>query len=194
MPPQLEGLSDEEIRSKLAGIESGVSLIDLALLLAIGLGTLFLSSRVSAALLWMPSIIVVTTLALVLAQVPFVQRLRGSRLLGYLLIMMFLAVIGAFCDFRALAGAGSVAATLLIWVAVIVFLHGAIIFFVGGVLKQDWDIIAVASNANIGGSTSAPVCAASLGRPDLQLPGLLAGSVGNAIGTYLGLAVAELLR
>jgi uncharacterized membrane protein len=73
-------------------------------------------------------------------------------------------------------------------------MHGIIIFVVGGLLKQDWDIIAIASNANIGGATSAPVCAASLGRPDLQLPGLLAGTIGNAIGTYLGILVAELLK
>jgi hypothetical protein len=58
----------------------------------------------------------------------------------------------------------------------------------------DRDIVSIASNANIGGSTSAPVCAASLGRPDLQLPGLLAGTIGNAIGTYVGIAVAEFLK
>lgn len=194
IPPQLEGLSDEEIRDKLAGNESSVGLTDIAMLLALGLGTLFVSSAVTSAIPWMPSIIVLTTVALILAQLPFVQRLRGGRILGYLLIMLFLAVIGAYCDFRALAGAGSVAAMLLLWVGIIVLLHGAIIFVVGGVLKQDWDIVSIASNANVGGATSAPVCAASLGRPDLQLPGLLAGTVGNAIGTYAGILVAEFLK
>lgn len=82
----------------------------------------------------------------------------------------------------------------MIWVTIIIFLHGLIIFGIGGLLKQDWDVIAVASNANVGGATSAPVCAASLGRPDLQLPGLLVGTVGNALGTYLGILVAELLK
>jgi uncharacterized membrane protein len=194
IPPQLEGLSDEEIREKLAGNESSIGLTDIAMLLTLGLGSMFVSSLVATALPWMPSIIVLTTIALILAQLPFVERLRGGRILGYLLIMMFLAVIGAYCDFRALAGAGNVAAMLLVWVTIIVFLHGAIIFFIGGVLKQDWDIIAIASNANVGGATSAPVCAASLGRPDLQLPGLLAGTIGNAVGTYLGIVVAEFLK
>jgi uncharacterized membrane protein len=83
---------------------------------------------------------------------------------------------------------------LLAWVGIIVLIHGAIIFFIGGVLKQDWDIVSIASNANIGGATSAPVCAASLGRPDLQLPGLLAGTIGTAVGTYLGIVVAEFLK
>ena len=75
-----------------------------------------------------------------------------------------------------------------------IFVTVSILFFIGGIFKQDWDIISIASNANIGGATSAPVCANSIGRPDLQLPGLIAGSVGNAIGTYLGILVAELLK
>ncbi len=194
VPPHLEGLSDEEIKERITTNESRISLTDIALLVALGLGSMFISSQVSEAVPWLPSIVVLTTLALIFAQIPFVQMLRGGRTLGYLLIMLFLAVIGAYCDFRALMSAGDVAGTLLIWVTIIVFLHGAFIFLIGGLLKQDWDIIAVASNANIGGATSAPVCAASLGRPDLQLPGLLAGTIGTAIGTYLGIAVAEILK
>jgi uncharacterized membrane protein len=108
--------------------------------------------------------------------------------------MIFLAVVGAFCDVQAVLNSGSAAGILVAWVLTIILLHGLIIFAVGGLLRLDWDIIAIASNANIGGSTSAPVCAAALGRPDLQLPGLLAGSLGNAIGTYLGLFIAEWLK
>lgn len=194
IPPQLEGLSDEEIREKLASSESSVGLTDIAILLTLGIATLFVSSVVTYAVPWIPSIIVLTTIALILAQLPFVQKQRGGRIIGYLLIMLFLAVIGAYCDLRALAGAGTVAGVLLAWVGIIICLHGAIIFLMGWVLKQDWDIVSIASNANVGGATSAPVCAASLGRPDLQLPGLLAGTVGNAIGTYLGITVAEILK
>ncbi len=194
IPPQLAGLTDEEIRDKLASNEASVGLTDIALLLMLGLGSMFVSSVVTGILPWLPSIIVLTTVALTLAQLPFVHRLSGGRILGYLLIMLFLAVIGAYCDFRALAGAGNIAGTLLVWVAIIILVHGSMIFLLGGLLKQDWDIVSIASNANVGGSTSAPVCAASLGRPDLQLPGLLAGTVGNAIGTYAGILVAEFLK
>ena len=194
IPPHLEGLSDDEIRERLTGGDGGGTLLDIALLAALGTGSLFVSMAVSSGLPWLPSIVVLTTLALLLAQLPIVQRLRGGRTLGYLLIMLFLAVIGAYCDIRALVGAGEAAGTLLLWVAIIVFGHGAIIFGLGGLFKQDWDVLGVASNANIGGPSSAPVCAASLGRPDLQLPGLLAGTVGTAIGTYLGLAVAAFLK
>jgi uncharacterized membrane protein len=194
IPPQMEGLTDEEIRERMMENKSRIGLKDIAILLALGTGSMFIAARVTEVLPWLPSIITLTTLALVAAQIPFVQRLQGGRILGYLLIMLFLAVIGAFCDIRALLASGGVAGVLLIWVTIIVFLHGIIIFTVGGLLKQDWDIVSIASNANIGGATSAPVCAASLGRPDLQLPGLLAGTIGNAIGTYAGILVAEFLK
>jgi len=163
-------------------------------LLALGFGTLLISTLVTKWIPQVPTIITLTTLALIFAQFPFIQKLRGSKILGMLLIMLFLAVIGAFCDLQALLNSGNSTGTLMIWVLSIILIHAIIIFVVGGVFKQDWDIVSIASNANIGGSTSAPVCAASLGRPDLQLPGLLAGSVGNAIGTYLGILVAEFLK
>ena len=194
IPPHLEGLSDEEIRDQMTQKPNNISLTDIAILLALGFGTLFVSAKAATLVPGLPSILVLTTLALIFAQIPFVQKLQGGRILGYLLIMLFLAVIGAYCDIFALLGSGNAAGILLLWVTIIIFLHGIIIFTVGGLLKQDWDIVSIASNANIGGATSAPVCAASLGRPDLQLPGLLAGTVGNAIGTYLGILVAELLK
>ncbi|HEX3166160.1 MAG TPA: DUF819 family protein [Chitinophagaceae bacterium] len=192
--PQFEKLSDEELKSQLLQPVTSMRLNDIALLLALGLGTMFISMQVASYIKGLPSILVLTTLALLFAQLPFVQKLQGSKIIGFLLIMLFLAVVGAYCDINALLKSGTAAGTLLLWVTLIVFIHGILIFLIGGILKQDWDIISIASNANIGGATSAPVCANSIGRPDLQLPGLLAGSVGNAIGTYLGIIVAEWLK
>ena len=41
--------------------------------------------------------------------------------------------------------------------------------------------------------TSALALAKSLGRGDLVLPGILAGSLGTALGTFAGFAVARVL-
>jgi uncharacterized membrane protein len=194
LAPQFENLSDEELRNKLLQPANNISLSDIVILLALGLGTMFISEQAALYIKGLPSILVLTTLALIFAQLPIVQKLQGSRIIGFLLIMLFLAVVGAYCDFKALIDSGAVAGILLLWVTLIVFIHGILIFSIGGIFKQDWDIVSIASNANIGGATSAPVCANSIGRPDLQLPGLLAGSVGNAIGTYLGILVAEWLK
>jgi uncharacterized membrane protein len=138
-----------------------------------------------------PEILVLTSLALVLAQFPAVQQLRGKHTLGYFLILVFLAVIGTLCDLSALAEVGDLAFTLILFVTILVLVHGLVIFGVGSLFKMDWDMIAVASQANIGGNTTALAAAESLDRPDLLIPGVLVGSLGNAIGTYIGFAVAS---
>jgi uncharacterized membrane protein len=170
------------------------SVFDFSVLLALGIGSLFLSQLLSQFLPAIPYVLSLTTVALLLAQMPVVQRLGGAKVLGYFTVLVFLAAVGAYCDLGALIANGAVAGILLGWVTLIVLVHGLILFLIGGLLKQDWAVISVASNANIGGATSAGVLATAIGRGDLRLPGILAGSLGNAVGTYAGFVVAELLR
>ncbi|MEO5719951.1 MAG: DUF819 family protein [Chthoniobacterales bacterium] len=171
-----------------------ISVIDLALLIALGTASLFVSQLIVRVLPGLPVMIILTTFALVFAQLRVVQKLRGARTLGYFTVLLFLAVIGAYCDIAALVANGSVALLLLVWVTIIICVHGTLLFVGGGLFKQDWAMISVASNANIGGAASAGVLATAIGRDDLRLPGILVGSVGNALGTYAGVLVAELLR
>lgn len=165
---------------------------DVALMIALASAGVWVSDLVGS---WIdvPSVLVLTTLALLLAQLPWVQRLAGAKLLGWLAVMLFLAVIGALCDLEALAQIGSLGHTLLLFVTVILTVHGLLVFGVGRLLRVDPALSAVASQANIGGSTSALALARSLGREDLALPGILAGALGNALGTYLGFVVAAWL-
>jgi uncharacterized membrane protein len=149
-----------------------IDVLSLSLLIALGLACLFLSQLCSNYLPALPAILVLTTLALVLAQIPAVQKLRGAKTLGYL----------------------AVALLLLKWVTLIVAIHAVLLFGLGGLFKQDWAMVSIASNANVGGAATAGVLATALGRDELRLPGILVGSVGNAIGTYAGILVAELLR
>jgi len=171
--------------------------VDLALVLAIGFGTVWVSNLLSAWLsargIGAPSILILTVIALVLAQIGSIARLAGTRTLGLLAVYLFLCVIGAFCDVRALSHIGGLGLTLLAFTAVLVLVHGVITFGAAWFLRMDVDIAAVASQANIGGGTSALALARSLGRGDLVLPGVLIGSLGNAIGTFLGFWVAGVL-
>jgi uncharacterized membrane protein len=54
-------------------------------------------------------------------------------------------------------------------------------------------MVAIASQANIGGSSSALALAKSISRDDLMLAAVLIGSLGNGLGTYLGFLIADLL-
>ena len=167
---------------------------DLAILLALGLGAIFLSKQVSALVPVIPFVLVLTTFALVLAQFRVVNNLRGSRLLGLFGIYIFLAVIGAYCDVAALVQDGKLAVVLFGMILLLVVVHAIILFGTGALFRQDWDVVSIASQANVGGATSALALARSLNRPDLQLPAVLVGTLGNAIGSYVGILVAEVLR
>lgn len=171
--------------------------VDLSLVLAIGFGTLWASNVLAA---WftgigldVPAVIILTIIALALAQVPAVTNLAGSRTLGLFGVYLFLCVIGAFCDIRALAEIGGLGLTLLVFTFVLVAVHGLITFGAAWILRMDVDIAAVASQANVGGGTSALALARSLGRSDLVLPAVLIGSLGTALGTFLGFLVARSL-
>ncbi|QJD80517.1 DUF819 family protein [Spirosoma rhododendri] len=167
---------------------------DLAILLTLALGSIFVSKQLAAVLPGLPFVLILTTVALVLAQFRRVNRLRGGRLLGLFGIYVFLAVIGAYCDVLALVRDGQLALTLFGMILLLVLIHAGFIFGLGALFRQDWAVLGIASQANIGGATSALALARSLNRPDLQLPAVLVGTLGNAIGTYLGILVAELLR
>ncbi len=171
-----------------------VSIISLGILLSVGLGALLASELLADWLagvgFMVPSILILTTIALVLAQLPVFHRLAGGQVIGLFCVYLFLAVIGAFCELAALGQIGDLAWRLLALVVTIVAVHGALVFGVAALGKMDWDTAAVASQANIGGSSSALALAKSLNRMDLYLPGILVGSLGNGAGTYLGFMVA----
>jgi uncharacterized membrane protein len=184
----------------LLGIEEDTEAVhpfDLAVVMALGIGahlaSLELASFFAERGVALPSILLLTVFALLLAQLPVVARLRGSRLLGLLAVYLFLAVIGAFADVARLGELGSLGVTLLLFATIIVAVHGAVIFVAAWLLRLDLATAAVASQANIGGGTSALALARSLGREDLIVPGILMGSLGNAIGTFAGFFVAAQL-
>ncbi len=169
--------------------------VDVAWLGALGFGAFFASNALSATieerLGWsLPSILILTTIALACAQLPLVQRLRGARTLGLFTVYLFLAVIGALCDIGALRSIGSLGVDLFAFVCIVLGVHGVLVFGGAALLRLDFDVAAVASQANVGGGTSALALARSLGRADLVLPALLLGSLGSALGTYLGFLAA----
>ncbi len=180
----------------LAAETESLNPVRLAVMLGLGGGALWVSNLLAAAFQragWtIPSILIITTLALALAQVPAVSRLAGARALGMYAVYAFLTVIGAFCDVHALARLGGLGVTLLAFTAIAVTLHGAVTFGAAWLFRMDLDGAAIASQANVGGSTSALALAKSLGREDLLVPGILLGALGNAIGTFLGFLAVRL--
>lgn len=185
--------SQEDTATHSSDLES-VRPFDLAFLIMLSLAGISVSVWLNKQIPQIPTILWLTTIALILAQIPVINRLKGHKLLGLLGVYLFLAVIGAYCDVPALIKDGKLAVILLAFVTILVMIHGLIIYGVGALLKQDWDIISIASQANVGGTASAMALARSLNRNDLTLPGILVGALGNAAGSYFGILIAEILR
>jgi len=166
---------------------------DLIILVPLGIAAYLISQAISA--LWpaLPSILVITTIGLILAQFERFHNLIGSRAVGLYLVYLFLVVIGAFCEFKAIGELGEIGITLLIFVGLIVLIHGVIIMAIGRLMFSDWKMIAIASQANVGGGTTAMALAESFDREELIVPAILIGTLGSAMGTYIGFMVAGLL-
>jgi uncharacterized protein YecT (DUF1311 family) len=115
-------------------------------------------------------------------------------MLGVYTAYLFLAVIGAGCDFKALADIGDTGGMLLLFVLAAPLVHGLILFGAGRLLKLGPETLAIASSANVGGALTILPVARGLGRMDLLLPGIVAGMLGNALGTYLGFLMTWFLQ
>jgi uncharacterized membrane protein len=168
-----------------------ISLTDLAFMATIVLGTLWVSDWLGAALAPLPSVLFLTTIALILAQVPAVRSLKGAGVMGNYLVLIFLASNGAS---SVLANIVVIGPSIVYFALITIGVHGLVIFGVGRLVGLDLKTLAVASQANVGGPASAMALAAARGYTDKLLPGVAVGLLGYAAGNYLGLLVAQVLR
>lgn len=168
--------------------------LGLAAPIALGLLAMLLSDHAARLLatlgLPVPSVLILTTLALVVAQFEWASRMTQARPLALLAVNAFLVVVGASADLTVLAQMGPLAAMLFAYVTVLLLVHGLVVYGLGALLRIDLGTLSCASFANVGGPATVPAVAEGIGRDDLVLPSVLAGVLGAAIGTYVGFAVA----
>jgi uncharacterized membrane protein len=169
------------------------SFSELYFLIPLGFVVFIVTEFIAQVIPQIPSILTITTLGIILAQLRWIKKLKLARDLGLYLVYLFLVVIGAFCELDAIGQLGGIGLTLIMFFGLTIVIHGAIMLTVGRLLFTDWQMIAIASQANVGGGTTAMALAESMGRKELIVPSILIGSLGGAIGTYLGFFVASFL-
>ena len=162
-------------------------------LLFLGVFAYYISELLTNRFPQIPSILTLSTIGILLAQTRFVQSLKGNHFLGLYLVYLFLAVIGAYCEISSVIELKEVGLTLLLFASIAVFLHGILVILLGSFIYRDWEMISIISQANIGGGTTAIALAETFDRNELILPAILVGTLGNALGTYLGFLVVYLL-
>jgi uncharacterized membrane protein len=132
--------------------------------------------------------LMLTTLAfLALAMFPrYFESINGSQEIGTFLIYLFFVVIGIPASIPLII---ENAPLLLVFVFIIVVVNLAVSLTAGKLLKYDLEEILLASNANVGGPTTAAAMAIAKGWKDLIGPILVVGTLGYIIGNYVGTAL-----
>lgn len=105
----------------------------------------------------------------------------GASKLGTVFLYILVATIGMQMDLGAVSENPGLFAIGLLWITI----HALILIIVCRIFKIPFFFLAVGSQANIGGSASASVVAASF-HSSLASVGVLLAILGYAIGTYCG--------
>jgi uncharacterized membrane protein len=132
------------------------------------------------------------TAAVVLLATLFPQRLGAlapaGSVVSALLLQCFFAVVGAAGDVRAVL---STAPALFLFAALQVALHLAFTLAAGKAAGFSRAELLLASNACVGGPTTAAGMASAKGWKQLQVPAILAGVLGYAIATFASIALGQ---
>ncbi|MCA1011726.1 DUF819 domain-containing protein [Halobacillus halophilus] len=113
----------------------------------------------------------------------------GASKIGYLGIYLFLTAIGSQANLLDIIQAPQFILMGMVWLSI----HIIFIFTAARLLKAPLFFVAVGSQGNIGGTSSAPIVA-SVFQPALAPVGLLMGILGNVVGTYAALLCGQLAR
>ena len=87
-----------------------------------------------------------------------------------------------------------VGVSVFFYTVVVGGVHGVVVYGVGRLLRMDIATITVASQASVGGPSSAVAVAISREWNELVLPGIAVGLLGYALGNYAGFGLGYLVQ
>lgn len=111
--------------------------------------------------------------------------------LGFFLIFLFLAVIGAASDVRVIISSSPL---VLGFVVLTLFIHLLVMLIGSRFLRISLEELSIASAANIGGTATSAPMATTFGLKKAITPAVVIGLIGNVVGTFIGVGIGLLLR
>lgn len=147
----------------------------------------FFSPSLSSAIM----IISITTIALLLAQIKKIREIEGSVDLGFFIAMPFILIIGFMVDIQKFLEAAPLVALFCLVVIV-----GSLVFhlILCRIFKIKIQYVLISVVAAIGDGPSAALVAGSGGWKSLMSIAIVLGAMGAALGNYVGIGLAHLLR
>jgi uncharacterized membrane protein len=153
---------------------------------AVGLSELVPDNAVMAVV-----ILGITTLGIIASLIPAINKIDKTFDAGIYLILIFSIVVASMADIKNLTG---ISMGLLGYVSLAVFGSLFLHLFFSKLLKIDADTTIITSTAFICSPAFVPVIAGALGNRQVVVSGMTIGIIGYAIGNYLGVTIAYLLR
>jgi uncharacterized membrane protein len=136
-------------------------------------------------------ILTITTLGIAASLIPGVNRLEKTFEVGMYLILVFSLVVSSMANLNQLADLSFV---LIAYVSLVMFGSLLVQMVLSKIFKIDTDTMMITSTAFICSPPFVPVVASALRNKDVIISGLTVGIIGYAIGNYLGITLAYLLR
>jgi len=136
-------------------------------------------------------IFTITSLAIAASFINKIRNLPKTFELGMYFINMFSLVIASKFDIASLNADNLL---LIGFIAFIIFFSTVLHIIFSRIFKVDGDLFTVAHVGLLYSPPFVPPVVGAMGNKKVLISGIVIGLVGYAIGTYLGVAVAELLR
>ena len=186
-----EGSAGDAVEHHPLFASARLSALDLAVLLAAGLALITAADLTAKVVPQVPSVLWLTTYALILGHTRWFHRAEGAMQLGTMVLHLFFVVIGIWARVSEIVSVGAV---VFLYTLTVVGVQGLVVYGGGRLLKFDIGSLSVASQASVGGPSTALAVAVARDWPGLVLPGIIVGLLGYAGGSYLGFGVAYLVR
>jgi uncharacterized membrane protein len=138
-------------------------------------------------------ILIITAIVVSLASIfpKVIGSIEGADLIGTFLMQIFFAAIGASASVIVVIKYGPI---LFVFAALILLVHLIFLLVAGKIFKLDLAEIVIASNANMGGPTTAAAMAVARNWKSLVIPAILCGTLGYSVATFLGVALGYWLK
>lgn len=135
-------------------------------------------------------VVIVATIFGLLGSMTPLRKIKGTDHIGNVLLYVVIGLISTATDFSTISF--SDASMYIICGFLILAFHLIVLLILAKVFKLDLYICGIASQANIGGTVSAPILAGTYDNA-LIPAGLMMGILGASIGTITGLLLAKIL-
>lgn len=169
------------------GVGSAIGLTLLIIGLSVGLTFLITGAIDSGSLI----ILFLTSFSILASLSPAVRAIEGAFETGEYFLLMFCVAVGLLSDFSEILGSGS---QIIFYTGIVLTTTVTFHFLLSALFKIDRDTTLITSTAALYGPVFIGQVASAIQNRTLVFSGMATGLIGYAIGNYLGLGMAWLLR